>query len=239
MLGKNWIRKSITVFTAVAVWCVTSMAVLAAPSDVTGEISVTGQVSVNGQNAVSNSTIVSGSTIVTGSDSTAIVSLGKVGRIEVGANSNITLKFSDNSIVGILSDGRTRISNSAGIATTVTTKHATVIADAGQANSFGVETECSHTHVDTVSGLVTMRNGNTDKQIAAGTDASAGDLAQTGCPPCLRPNSAPPVPTLGLGALPIAAILLAAAGAAGTAILLGSENETTTGGGTIVVSPTR
>ena len=57
MLGTNKIRKSVTVMTAVAVWCVYSMVALAAPGDITGEITVTGQVTVNGQAAVSNSTI--------------------------------------------------------------------------------------------------------------------------------------------------------------------------------------
>lgn len=238
MLGKNSFRKSITVLTAVAVWCVYSMVAFAASPDTTGEISVIGQVTVNGQPAVSNSTVVSGSTIATGANSSAIVSLGKTGRVELAADSNITLKFANNSIVGVLSSGKARVSNSAGVATTITTKDAAVIADAGQANSFAVQVECSHTHVDTVSGLVTMRSGSNDKQIAAGTDAVAGNLSQTGCQPCLRPNSAPPVATLGLGALPIVAILLAAAGAVGAAVLLGSNNETTTtGGGTIVVSP--
>ncbi len=240
MLGKNSFRKSITVLTAVAVWCVYSMVAFAAAPDVTGELSTIGQVTVNGQPAVSNSTVVSGSTIVTGANSSAIVSLGKTGRVELAADSNITLKFANNSIVGVLSSGKARVSNSSGVATTVTTKDAAVIADAGQANSFAVQVECSHTHVDTISGLVTMRSGTNDKQIAAGTDAVAGNLSQTGCQPCLRPNSAPPVATLGLGALPIVAILLAAAGAVGAAVLLGSNNETTTTGpGTIVVSPSR
>lgn len=239
MLGKIWIKKSITLLTAVAVWCVYSMVALAAPSDVTGEITVTGQVTVNGQNAVSNSTLVSGSTIATGADSSAVISLGKAGRIEVSANSNLTVKFTDTSIVGILSEGKTRVSNAAGVATTITTKDAAVIADAGQANSFAVEVECSHTHVDTTTGLVTMRSGNNDKQVSAGTNATAGNLSQTGCQPCLRPGSSAPVPTLGLGALPIVALLLAAGGAVGTAILLGGEKETTVGGGTVVVSPTR
>lgn len=239
MLGKIWIRKSITLLTAVAVWCVSSMVALAAPSDVTGEITVTGQVTVNGQNTVSNSTLVSGSTVATGADSSAIISLGKAGRIEISADSNLTIKFSDTSIVGILNSGKARVSNSAGVATTITTKDAAVIADAGQANSFAVEVECSHTHVDTTSGLVTMRSGNNDKQVSAGTNATAGNLSQTGCQPCLRPGSAAPVATLGLGALPIVALLLAAGGAVGTAVLLGNQKETTVGGGTIVVSPTR
>ena len=234
MLGKNCFRKITTSLTAAAVLCVYSMVGLAATKDLTGEITVTGQVSMNGQSAVSNSTIVSGSTVITGADSSAVISLGKVGRIEVMANSNVVLNFSDSSIVGMLSSGRARISDSAGVATTITTKYATVIADAAQANNFVVEVECSHTHVDTTAGLVVMREGSSDKQVAAGTTATAGNLSQTGCQPCLRPDSAPPVAIAGWPWL-----ILAAAGVAGVAILLGGNNEVTPGGQVIIVSPTR
>jgi hypothetical protein len=237
MLSKNLIHKSFTLLTAVAVWCVYSMVALAAPKDITGEITVTGQVTINGQAVVSNSTVVSGSIIVTSDNSTAVISLGKTGRVELLANSNITLKFSDSGITGILSEGKARVSNAAGVATTITTKDATVIADAGQGNSFAVEVECSHTHVDTLSGIVTMRTGTNDKQIAAGTDAVAGNLSQTGCQPCVRPG--PDVPVASIGALPLVAILLAAAGGIGTAILVGSSTNTTTGGGVVVVSNVR
>ena len=234
MLVKNCFRKFIASFTAVAVLCVSSSFALAATKDLTGEITVTGQVTVNGQTAVSNATIISGSTIVTGADSSAVISLGKAGRVEVLANSNLVLNFSDNSIVGILSSGKTRVSNAAGVATTITTRDTTVIADVGQADNFLVEVECSHTHVDTTAGLVTMREGSTDKQIAAGTSATAGNLSQTGCKPCLRPNSAPPVPIAGWPWL-----ILVAAGVAGIVIFLGGGSETEIGGGTVVVSPTR
>ena len=103
MLVKNCLRKLIASFTAVAVICVSSSLALAQGKDVAGEITVTGQVTVNGQAAVSNATIISGSSVVTGADSNAIISLGRIGRVEVLANSNITLNFSDNSIVAILS----------------------------------------------------------------------------------------------------------------------------------------
>ena len=237
MLSKNLIQKSLTLMTAVAFWCVSSMVALAAPKDITGDITVSGQVTVNGQSIVSNSTVVSGSSIVTGDNSTAVISLGKTGRVEVLANSNITLKFNDTGITGILSAGKARVSNAAGVATTITTKDATVLADSGQANSFAVEVECSHTHVDTISGLVTMRSGTNDKQVAAGTDAVAGNLSQTGCQPCLRPG--PDVPVASIGTLPLVAILLAAAGGIGAAIILGSSTDTTTGGGVVVVSTIR
>ena len=234
MLGTHSFRKAITSFTAVAVLLTYSSFALAATKDVTGEITVTGQVTVNGQPAVSNSTIISGSTIVTSEGSSAVVSLGKTGRIEVLEGSNMVLNFSDNSIVGIMSSGKARVSNAAGVATTITTKDATVIADAGQNNNFVVEVECSHTHVDTTSGVVTMREGSSDKQVAAGTSATAGNLSQTGCKPCLRPDSAPPVRFGGPWWL-----VLVAAGVAGAAILLGNQNDTTIDGNTIIVSPNR
>jgi len=238
MLSKKLIQKSFTLLTAAAFWCVSSMVVLAAPKDITGDITVSGQVTVNGQAVVSNSTIVSGSSIITADNSTAVISLGKTGRVEILANSNITLKFNDSGITGILSQGKARVSNAAGVATTITTKDMTAIADAGQANSFVVEVECSHSHVDTISGLVTMRTGTNDKQVASGTDAVAGNLSQTGCQPCFRPG--PDVPVAAIGALPLAAILAAAGGAVVAAVLLGTSNEVdTTSGGTIVVSALR
>lgn len=234
MLGKNSFRKFVTLVTLAAVWSLYSMIAFAMPNDAAGEITVTGQVTVNGQSAVSNATILSGATIVSGADSSAMISLGKTGRIEVLANSNLTLRFTDNSIVGILSSGKARVSNSSGVATTVTTKDATVIADSTTADNFTVEVECSHTHVDTTAGVVTMREGANDKQVVAGTSATAGNLTQGGCPPCYR-HTAPNVAVAGWPWL-----ILLAAGAAGAAFLIGTkDNDTTLGGGTIVVSPVR
>jgi hypothetical protein len=234
MFGNKSFRKFITLTTLVAVWTVYSTVALAAPNGSTAEISVTGQVTVNGQTAVSNSTIISGSTIVTGTDSTATISLGKTGRVELMGDSNLTLQFSDSSITGIISTGKVRVTNGTGVAATVTSKDAVAIADAGQADTFVVEVECSHTHVDTMAGIVTVREGTNDKQVVAGTSATAGNLAQTGCQPCLRPNSAPPVRFGGPWWL-----ALVAAGVAGAAILIGRKTDVEVGGGTIVVSPTR
>jgi len=244
MLGKNIIRKFTTLLTTVAVWSAFSMVAIATP-DVMGEITVNGQVTVNGQSVVSNSTITSGSTITAGPNSNATINLGKNGRVEILSDSSVTLKFSINSIVAMLTSGKVRVSNTAGIATTVTTRNSTVIADSGQSNSFGVdvgcadEERCTQTYVETTSGLVTLRSGSTEKQVAAGTDATFGNPSQTGCKPCLRPGTAAPVATAGFGAAAIAGILLAAGGAVAAAILLGSDNQTEVGGGAIVISPSR
>jgi hypothetical protein len=235
MLGKNIIRKSITSLTAVAVFCVYSMVAYAIPASTAGEITVTGQVTVNGQPAVSGSTIMSGAVITTSDNSSATVNLGRAGRVEVLANSSTSLRFTGDSIVANLTQGKARVSNSAGVSTTITTKNATMMGDVGQANNFTVEVECSHTHVDTASGVITLREGTSDRQVVAGTSAVAGNLAQAGCQPCLRPDSAPGP---AIGGWPW--LLLAAAGAAAVGIYLaGSDNDTNFGGSTVVVSPTR
>lgn len=238
MLGKNIIHKATSLVLTLTILCTYSMVALAGTKDITGEITVTGNVTVNGQAVVSNSTIVSGSTIVTDGSSSAVISLGKTGRLEVLAGSNLTLKFAETSITGVLSSGKVRVTNNAGVATTITTAHAVAIADAGQTDSFVVEVECSHTHVDTTAGLVTMRTGSNDKQVAAGTDATAGNLTQTGCKPCLRPDPNPGVfPVAGSGWLP--GLLIAAAAGTAAAIFLGNNGVDDIGGNINVVSGIR
>jgi hypothetical protein len=241
MTGKNTMQRLITFIVAVGVWTAYSMVTLASPKELVGVITVnSGQVTVNGQVTVSNSSVASGSTIVTATGSGATISLGSAGKLELYEDSNLTLRFTDSSITGILSAGKVNVASAPGVATTITTKDATVLADAGQPDNFFVGIECSHTHVDTNAGLVTMRSGINDKQVAAGTDAIAGNLSQTGCPPCMRPGGdTGKFPVAGLGAGALAAILIALAGGVGTAIILGGGSTITPGGGTTVVSPVR
>ncbi len=248
MFGTQIVRKSTTSILAMAILCVYSMVALAAPKDMTSEITVNGQVSVNGQTAVSNSTIVSGSTIVTAANSSAIINLGKNGRIEILDDSSLNLKFTDNSITGMLSSGKIRVTNAAGIGTTFTTRNATVIADTAQANNFSIdigcgdEAKCAETYVQTMSGLVVLRSGSTDKQVAAGADATAGNPSQTGCKPCLRPNPNPGVfPVAGIGSGALAAILAAVGAGVVAAVYFGTRDSgfNDIGGPVTIASPTR
>ncbi len=235
MVGTNIVRKSVTSLTLVAVWCVYSMVAFALPKDVSGEITVSGQVTVNGQPAVSNSTILSGAAVNTAPGSSAVVNLGKLGRIEIQEGTTVTLRFSESGIIAMLDSGKIRVSSSAGIASTVTTKNATFVGDMAQSNNYLVEAECSHAHVDTASGVVTMKEGSSDKQVVAGTSATAGNLTQTGCAPCLRPGSTPGPAIAGWPWL-----LLLVAGAAAAGIYFGTRGDDRDFPGTgIVVSPTR
>ncbi len=229
MLRKNIVRKFVTLGTLTAVWCVFSMVALAVPTELSGVVAITGQVTVNGQTAVSNSTLMSGDTITTAKGSNAVVSLGKLGRIEVQEDSTLSLRFSDSGLNATLNSGTVRVS---GIASTVTTPNATFVGDAGQPDNFVVTVECSQSHVDTTSGMVAMNESGKVQQVVAGNSAVAG-LVKAGCTPHrAQTNQQPHVSNLGW-------LLLLAAGAAGVGIWLGTRGEEGINGTATVVSPAR
>lgn len=241
MISRTWSRKSLAFCLAVAVLSVSSMVVLASPglqgqTGPSGELSVSGQVTVNGQSAISGATVFSDSTIVTAPNSSANISLGKLGRVELMPSSSMKLSFNESGISGTLDAGRARISTSAGISANIATKDGAVVADNAQANSFSIDTECGNTIVATQAGRVELRSGSQVKPIAAGSQDTAG-TAQPGtrCTRLTRPDT---FGHLGGGAL--AALLLAAGGAIAAAILASRQNNDLNFGGTVIeVSPTK
>ena len=149
----------------------------------TGDLSVVGEVSVNGTSAISGATVFSDSTITTAQRSSAVVSLGKLGRVEVLPQSTMKLSFTATSIaVSMLDAGRVRVSSSSGVAATATTNDGQIVAKGPKLNKFTVDTSCGNTVVTVQSGRVELRAGSTVKQIAAGGQDTAG-TARPGCTP--------------------------------------------------------
>src|SRR2546429_3723926 len=120
MISRTWSRKSIAFSVAVAVLSVYSMVALATPQKASGELSVSGQVTVNGQAAISGATIFSDSVIATAAGSSATISLGKLGRVELFPNSSAKLSFAEGNISGALDAGRAQVSTLAGTSAIVT-----------------------------------------------------------------------------------------------------------------------
>ena len=234
MISRTWSRKSIAFSLAVAILSVYSMVVLATPGQTgpSGELSVSGQVTVNGQSAISGATVFSDSTITTAKGSSAVVSLGKLGRFDVLPESSIKLSFTESGVTAMLDAGRVRVSS--GSMTSIVTKDGSAIADAPAV--FTVDVECGNTVVATQSGNVTLRAGNSTKQIAAGSQDSAGTAA-----PGTRCTRLKTEGMKGIGGGALAALLLAAGGAIAAAIIAGTSenNDIELGGGTLVVSPTK
>ena len=241
MISRTWSRKPLAFCLAVTVLSVYSMVVLATPGQngqtgPSGELSVSGQVTVNGQNAISGATVLSDSTVTTAKGSSAVVSLGKLGRVELMPESTLKLSFTDTGLMGTLSAGRVRVSNMVDTSAVITTSDASAVADNTKANVFTVDVECGNTVVATQTGNVELRAGNSTRQVAAGQDATAG-TAQPGAR-CTRLKVEG---MKGIGGGALAALLLAAGGAIAAALFAGrsNNNDLNFGGSIIVVSPTR
>ncbi|HYO62811.1 MAG TPA: FecR domain-containing protein [Pyrinomonadaceae bacterium] len=224
---------------AAAILSMYSMVALAAPQQgqtgPSGDLSVVGEVSVNGQNAISGATVFSGSTVTTAQNSSAVVSLGKLGRVELLPNSSLKLDFSDSGVNAMLDSGRVRVSTPSGVNAVVTTKDGSAVADNAQPNMFLVDVECGNTVVSTQSGLVQLRTGSGSKQVAAGSQDTAGQPAPgTRCTRLTTPGMS------GIGGGALAALLLAAGGAIAAAILASQDdNDFNFGDDVIVISPAR
>jgi ferric-dicitrate binding protein FerR (iron transport regulator) len=200
-----------------------------------GELSVSGQVTVNGTNAISGATVFSDSTVQTAKGSSAVVSLGKLGRVELLPDTTMKISFNESGITTMLESGRARLSTPAGVSAVVNTKDGSVVADNTQADAFTVDTECGNTIVATQVGKVELRAGSAVKQIAAGSQDTAGQAA-----PGTRCTRLRTEGMKGIGGGALAALLLAAGGAIAAAILAGGDNNDLNFGGTVtVVSPTK
>ena len=237
MISRTWSRKSIAFCVAVAVLSVYSMVALATPGQkaASGELSVSGQVTVNGQAAISGATVFSDSVIATAAGSSATVSLGKLGRVELFPNSSAKVSFSENNISASLDSGRIQVSTLAGTSAIVTAKDGAAVADASQAATFMVDLECGNMIVASQGGMVELRAGGNAKAVAAGTSASAGTPQPgTRCTRLTKPDT---FGHLSGGAL--AALLLAAGGAIAAAIIATRKNDINLGGNITVVSPTK
>jgi ferric-dicitrate binding protein FerR (iron transport regulator) len=158
------------------------------------------------------------------------VSLGKLGRIELLANTSVRLSFADNNIMGLLDTGSARVSTPAGVSVNLTTKDGSVMVDGSQATTFSVNTENGNTAVSTESGLAELRSGKTVTKIAAGESGTAG----TPEPQAKGDDEG------GLHGGALAAILLATGGAVAAIIWATRKKDDLNFGGTvIVVSPTK
>jgi hypothetical protein len=208
------------------------MVVLASPgAKASGELSVSGQVTVNGQKAISGGTLFSDSVVVTSDNSSATVSMSKLGRVELAPNSSLRLSFSDNSINGSLESGSANVSTLAGVTVSLTTKDGLVAVDGSKATSFTVDAAHGNTALATTAGLAELRAGGAVKLVAEGESAVTGS-----------PN---PVPQGGsedtLSGGRLAALLIGVGAAAGLVLYaILHNNDINFGGGSVnVVSPTK
>ncbi len=117
MNSKIWIRKALSTCLAVAILATYSMVALAGTDKIAGELLVTGKningetpfVQVNGETAQSGRSIFSSNTITTPDNASAVINVGKIGKIELAPNTTFSLSFDEKGIAGNLTAGRVTV----------------------------------------------------------------------------------------------------------------------------------
>lgn len=96
---------------------------------VRGEVVSASRTTINGFPAISGMTVFTDNRIRTGQQGVAIINLGKLGRIECGPDTDMTLRLTGSSIGGDLRSNRVVVSARAGIAVAINTGKGVVTTD--------------------------------------------------------------------------------------------------------------
>jgi ferric-dicitrate binding protein FerR (iron transport regulator) len=144
---------------------------------------VSGKIKVNGKSVPPGFEVASGDTVETAKSSSAVVSLGKLGRFEALPGSKMKVTFDDSSATISLEAGGVRVSKSEGSSIIVSTKDGEVVANTPLQGSFTVDTSCGNTVVTAHTVSIELRaTGGQGKSVEPGKDGSIG-RARTGCKP--------------------------------------------------------
>jgi predicted lipoprotein with Yx(FWY)xxD motif len=175
---KNFASTGLNRFTAVTLALVlflgSSSIALAAPGAkaMTAEIIVSGansttenpSVLLNGEQAISGRTFQSSGLITTSDKGSALINLGKLGRVQVSSGSTFNLTIAENSISGELTAGQINVINNEGVAVSIRTLNSV-------ATSNG--TESGNLLVDANTGA-TQTKDDDDKGAAGAAGAGGG-----------------------------------------------------------------
>lgn len=121
MITKILNGRSVALFLTLAFLAGTAQFVMptARAEEQMGQLTVTGMVKVNGKPAATGDIVASGSVVETAKGSTAVVSLGKLGRVEATAETKMTLRYGDANIGVLLYMGIVKVSTGEGVTATI------------------------------------------------------------------------------------------------------------------------
>jgi hypothetical protein len=192
---------------------------------VAGEVSVVGSATINGTTAISGATVFSDTTIKTARNGAVTVNLGKLGRVELGAESEMLLRFADGAIGGKLTGGRAVVSAPAGVAVSVATADGVAASEGKQAVALTVDVSCGNTRVASTKSDAKLTSGSKVEHIAAGQEVAVGTQASQ-APRCTRLLTSSIAHPMSGGA--IAALIIAGVGASIAGIIAATQSDNVT-----------
>ena len=140
MNSKTLIRKALSLCLMVAIYASYSMVTLASTERIAGELLISGKnssVKVNGETAQSGRSIFSASTISTPENTSAIINLGKLGKLELAPNTTANISFTDKGINGDLLSGKITVLGTTDAVSIKTIEGKTVKLNAGESVTAG------------------------------------------------------------------------------------------------------
>lgn len=221
------LRKALTVAVMMAVgsfYSLVGTSALAQSVKSAGELSVSGSVMINGTQAISGATVFSDSKVKTSRNSVATINLGKLGRVQLGPESEMTLRFIDGNIGGNLTAGRAVVNAPAGVAINVATAEGIATADGKQAATLTIDVTCGNTRVAATRSAAKVTSGSKVETVAAGSEVAVGN--PQGAPRCARLSTASQSQGLSAGA--IAALIIAGVGGAVGGIIAATQSDDVT-----------
>lgn len=140
MNSKTLIRKALSLCLVVAIYATYSTITLAGTERIAGELLISGKnssVKVNGETAQSGRSIFSASTISTPENTSAIINLGKFGKLELAPNTTANISFTDKGINGDLLSGKITVLGTTNAVNIKTTEGKTVKLNTGESVTAG------------------------------------------------------------------------------------------------------
>ncbi|MBL8205068.1 MAG: hypothetical protein JNM09_12620 [Blastocatellia bacterium] len=116
-------------------------------------LSVRGPVTLNGFSASDGATVFSGGGIKTTQDSTAVLSFGQMGQVELASASNFTLALEGTTLGGQLRAGRATIVAPAGVAVKIVTADGPILTDGKDAVVLTIDVTSGKTRVESSRSL--------------------------------------------------------------------------------------
>lgn len=115
-------------------------------------------VTLNGERVINGHTFQAGGVIATSETGSAVINLGKLGRISVSPNTSLNLTFSENNISGDLTSGQVKVFNNEGVSVNIHTADNEVTNNAALSN-FTVDVTSGSTKASSEVGNAFMKNG--------------------------------------------------------------------------------
>ncbi|MEP7340586.1 MAG: hypothetical protein ABI977_22840 [Acidobacteriota bacterium] len=135
-----------------------------------GELASASQVTINGKSAAGGQTLFSNSRIKTAKQGRATINLGKLGRLELGPETDLTLKFSPGTVDGELVGGRVMLSSSSGVSVSVKTAKGLVTSAGKTATVMTIEMLNDQDRVAAHLGEVNVASAGKNDRILAGEE---------------------------------------------------------------------